>query len=68
MAALHNSYSAQSKDNVRRLKEVTGSGAIFFKAIESKVVFSWTKRGEVWWSTFISRFTTEEGGCTFPSS
>jgi hypothetical protein len=40
----------------------------FFKAIERKVVFSLTKKGEVWWSSFLSRVTIEEGSCTFPSS
>jgi hypothetical protein len=48
MAALHNSCSAQSKDNVHRLKEVPGNGAILFKAIETKVLFSLNKRGDVW--------------------
>jgi hypothetical protein len=53
MVALHNSCSAQSKDNVRRLKEVPGSGVIFFKATERKVVFSLTKKEVKYGGVFL---------------
>jgi 3'-phosphoadenosine 5'-phosphosulfate (PAPS) 3'-phosphatase len=56
-------FSNLSDDNPYWLKDVPYDGTILFINTKKKaVLFSLTKRGDGWWSIFVSLVATEENG------